>query len=97
MNMNLSEALSDVAKIDALMYAIERSFFDIGVDPEDLAKADRGMNVFYAMWDVVGSLSNNLEKLAGDERVVDALNAAKESRCANCTLKKKESEAGRQK
>lgn len=90
MNVNLSEALFDVAKIDDLMYAIERSFFDLDIAPEDLPKAERAMNVFYAMWDTVNSLSRNLEKLEGDEKVVDVIYAARETRCANCSLKKKE-------
>ena len=32
----------------------------------------------------------NLEKLEGDERVVDVIYAARETRCENCSLKKKE-------
>lgn len=68
MNMNLIDAISNVGKIDALMYAIERSFFDIEVNPADMKKADRAMNVFYATWGIVDSLSANLEQLEKDER-----------------------------
>ena len=68
MNMNLIDAISNVGKIDALMYAIERSFFDIEVNPADMERADRAMNVFYATWGIVDSLSANLEQLEKDER-----------------------------
>ena len=65
MNMNLIDAISNVGKIDALMYAIERSFFDIEVNPADMKKADRAMNVFYATWGIV-------EQLEKDERAAKA-------------------------
>lgn len=72
MNMNLIDAISNVGKIDALMYAIERSFFDIEVNPADMKKADRAMNVFYATWEIIDSLSANLEQLEKDERAAKA-------------------------
>lgn len=72
MNMNLIDAISNVGKIDALMYAIERSFFDIEVNPADMKKADRAMNVFYATWGIVDSLAANLEQLEKDERAAKA-------------------------
>lgn len=68
MNMELVDAISNAEKIDALMYAIERSFFDIEVVPADAKKANYAVNVFYSMWDIVKNLSANLEQLEKDER-----------------------------
>lgn len=72
MNMNLVDAICNVEKIDALMYAFERSFFDLEVVPADIKKANRATNVFYSMWEIVDCLSANLEQVEKDEQAAKA-------------------------
>lgn len=42
---------------------------------------------FYAIWDEIRMVSDDLERLAGDARVVDAIYAANDVRKRNGTLK----------
>ena len=42
---------------------------------------------FYAIWDEIRMVSDDLERLAGDARVVDAIYAANDVRKRNRTLK----------
>jgi hypothetical protein len=75
MNSNLNEAIFDTAKVNALMYAYERTFLDMEFLPEDMEKADMGVNAFYAIWDMVHKIAEDLDRLAGDSTVVDAIYA----------------------
>ncbi len=75
MNANLNKAISDLDKVDALMYAIENAFLDIEVVPEDRKKYDRGTGAFYALWDAIKKVSDDLDRLADDETIIDAVYA----------------------
>lgn len=80
MNKNLNEAMLDIAKVDALMFAIEAAFLDVEVEPEQLERADHAINAFYALWDEVHKVAEDIERLAGDEAVVDAIYAVNDVR-----------------
>lgn len=75
MNKNLNEALFDIGKVDALMYAFEHTYLDIETVPEEYERADAGVNAFYAIWDAVKKLKEDIERLVGDDQVVDAIYA----------------------
>lgn len=85
MNRNLQKALFDIGKVDAVMYAIERTYIDA---PEDDQEArNRAAYAFYALWDSIKALSEDLDRLAADGQVVDAAYAVREARRQICTLK----------
>lgn len=86
MNVNLEKAILDLDKVDALMYAIENSFLDLEVLPESKVKFDRGTSAFYALWDAIHKVSDDLDKLAGDETVIDAVYAVNDVRRKKCSL-----------
>lgn len=73
MNANLIKAIDDLSKVDALMYAIENTFLDIEVIPEDFEKYDKGTSAFYALWDAIKKVSDDLDALAADKTVIDAI------------------------
>lgn len=75
MNKNLSKALFDIEKVNAVMYAIEATYLTVEVVPEELDKADKAVHAFYALWDSIKAVQSDLEILAGDETVVDAIYA----------------------
>lgn len=75
MNRNLEKAVFDIEKVDALMYAIESSFLDIEVMPEEREKADKAAFAFYTLWDSIRTVAGDIDRLAGDESVVDAIYA----------------------
>ncbi len=76
MNRNLNKAITGIEKADALMFAIEKTYLDFEFMPEELERANRGVNAFYALWDIVHNIAESLEALAGDAEVVDAIKAA---------------------
>lgn len=78
MTKNLNDAIESVAKADAIMFAIENTYFNFDFSPEDLEKANRAQYAFYALWDVIKNISDCLDKLEGDSRVVDAIYAVNE-------------------
>lgn len=79
MNRKLNEAILDIAKADALMFAIENTYLDaIEVDPEDRELHDRGVSAFYAVWDMIHKAAKDLDKLSGDCEVVDVIRAVNE-------------------
>lgn len=75
MNKNLTNALFDIEKVEAIMYAIESTYLNIETIPEEYEKAERGVNAFYALWDAIHKVADDLDRLAGDETVVDAIYA----------------------
>ena len=75
MNKNLNEALFDIDKVESLMYAFEFTYLTIETIPEEYEKAERGVNAFYALWDLVRKVKDDLERLAEDETVIDAIYA----------------------
>lgn len=81
MNKNLNEAIFDIAKADALMYAIENTYLDtVEVEPKDRELHNRGVSAFYALWDVIRKTSKDLDKLYEDCTSVDVIRAANEER-----------------
>lgn len=77
MNKNLLNAIEEIGKADALMYAIEKAYLDFEFMPEELERANRGTNAFYALWDIIHKIDGALEELAGDADVVDAIKAVR--------------------
>lgn len=72
MNKYLDEAILDIAKVDAIMYAIDQTYME---DTES-----RRQYLFYAMWDAVQRVRENLDRLAEDQKVVDAIYAVNDVR-----------------
>lgn len=89
MNRHLDEAIFNIGKADALMHTIEQLYLDFEVQPEELERMNRGAYVFYALWDAIRKVADDLEMLSGDALVVDAIYAANDVR-QNCTLKNEE-------
>lgn len=86
MNQHLNRAVQQIEKVEALMYAYERVYLDLEVEPEERAKADLAISTFYAIWDYVREVAADLELLEGDCRVVDAIYAAEDVRRRRSTL-----------
>jgi len=82
MNKNLNEAISGIEKADALMYAMENTYLDFNFDREELEKANRAVNAFYALWDILKGVAESLEKLEGDSKVVDVIHAINKAKNA---------------
>lgn len=87
MNKNLNDAIFDIAKVDALMFSIEKAYLDFEAMPEERELMDRRVNMFYALWDAVQKVADDLDRLSGDARVVDAIYAANDVRRRTSTLK----------
>ena len=75
MNKNICKAMQDIEKVDAIMFAIENTYLDIEVVPVEAAKADRAVNAFYALWDAVNQVKEDIERISGDETVIDTIYA----------------------
>ena len=89
MNQNLNKAIFDIEKVDALMHSAEDAL-TIDVMPEERERADRAAYLFYALWDAIHQVKDDLEKLSGDCLVVDAIYAARDVRQRERTLKKED-------
>lgn len=87
MNRNLNEAIFDIAKVEAIMFAFENTYLELDVAPADRARADMATDAFYALWDAIRKVSDDLDRLAGDCRVVDAIYAVNDVRRRVGTLK----------
>ena len=80
MNMNLMNAIDRAQKADSLMYAIETSYLNLDVVPEEQERMDRGASAFYLLWDIIKGIGDDLQKLQGDELVFDAVSAVIKAR-----------------
>lgn len=80
MNTVLNEAMLDIEKAKAVMFAYERTYLDLEVEPEDREKADLAISMFYVLRDIIEGLSDKLDRLDGDCRVVDAIYAVNDVR-----------------
>lgn len=87
MNKHLDKAIFNIGKVDALMYSIEQLYLDFEVMPEEQERQNRGVYVFYALWDGIREVAEELDLLSGDCRVVDAIYAANDVTKRNGTLK----------
>lgn len=86
MNANIEKAIFDLDKVDALMYAIENSCLDLEVMPGSMEKFNRGTGAFYALWDAIHKVAEDLDRLAGDETVIDAVYAVNDVKRRKCSL-----------
>lgn len=63
-NKKLIDAKFDIEKADAIMYAIENTYLSVEVKPEDAERRDRGVYAFYALWDIIRKVSEELDAAA---------------------------------
>lgn len=63
------------------------AYLELDVAPADRARADMATDAFYALWDAIRKVSDDLDRLAGDCRVVDAIYAVNDVRRRVGTLK----------
>lgn len=76
MNEHLNEAIFGIAKADAIMRSIEAEYMNTA----GLEKgATPGELLFYALWDQIRKVADELDLLSGDSRVVDVINAVREA------------------
>ena len=72
MNAHFDSAVDQIAKASAILYAIDETFME---DADS-----RLQRLVYAVWDAVKSADAELELLAGDRLVVDAIYAVNDVR-----------------
>lgn len=79
MNLNLNKVIDDIAKVDAIMYAIETTYLEIDVVPEARKQHSRGVSTFYVLWDAIHQVEKDIDAMQGDvqppkesESMVDA-------------------------
>lgn len=75
MNKNLTNAAMKATQMKALLVAIEDSMAKVEVLNETLNDMDAAMNLLYLAEEVMNGLSMDIEKLQGDEKVVDVISA----------------------
>lgn len=86
MNQNLIEAMASLDRARALLFAYEKVFLDLDVEPESRAQADMAISTFYAIQETVDQAAVSLNLLDGDCRVVDAIYAVNDVRRRASTL-----------
>lgn len=64
MNRNLNEAIFDIAKVEAILFAFENTYLELDVAPADRARADMATDAFYALRDAIRKVSDDLDRLA---------------------------------
>lgn len=79
MNKNLNNAMFELGKADALLASIEALYMDFDFLPEEKQKAERGAYTFYCLMDAVQSAAKFLEEYTAECRIVDVLNAVRET------------------
>ena len=75
MNMHLNAAMMEAAQIDALLEAIDKLYLD--------QAPDQLQYIHMTAWDIVKKLREELELLAEDKRVVDAIYALQDTHRAS--------------
>lgn len=86
MNQNLIEAMTSIERARALLFAYEKVFLDLDVEPESREQADMAISVFYAIREAVDQTADLLDLVDGDCRVVDAIYAVNDVRRRASTL-----------
>lgn len=86
MNQNLIEAMTSIERAKALLFAYEKVFLDLDVEPEDQERADMAISIFYAIRESVDQTADLLDLVDGDCRVVDAIYAVNDVRRRASTL-----------
>jgi len=61
MNQKISKAIIDIAKVDAIMYAIESAY--IGTMIDNMEMLEKTESAFYALWDAVRMVKRDLNEL----------------------------------
>lgn len=79
MNKNLSNAMFELGKADALIASIEAMYMDFDFLPEEKQKAERGAYTFYSLMDAVQSAAKYLDEYTAECRIVDVLTAVREA------------------
>ena len=82
MNKNLNEAIFDIEKADAIMYAIEATYLDLDVVKEELELKNRSDAAFYALWDYIRKARADLDKLYNDYETLEAIKVVSEIQSA---------------
>ena len=72
MNAHFDSAVDQIARASAILYAIDETFME---DADS-----RLQRLVYAVWDAVKTADAELELLAGDKMVVDAIYAVNDVR-----------------
>jgi predicted ATP-dependent serine protease len=77
MNRNLTNAATKSAQMKSLLVAMENSMMKIEVLSDSLSDMDTAMNLLYLAEEVMTELSDDIEKIQGDEKVVDVIRTLK--------------------
>lgn len=89
MNAKLQKTIFDMEKVKAMMFAVE-PYLTMDSIAEEHEMVDRGGYLFYALWDAINLVAEDLDRLSGDCLVVDAIYAVNDVRQRASTLKTKE-------
>lgn len=77
MNKNLTNAMFELGKADALLASIEALYMDFDFLPEEKEKAERGAYTFYCLMDTVKAAATLLEEYSAECRIVDVIQATR--------------------
>ena len=80
MNRILEQAIFETGKADAIMFAIENSYLEFDIVPEEKERYNRSVFSFYAVWDIIKSVQKQLDELSADQKIVDAITAVSEAK-----------------
>lgn len=80
MNRNVERAQLDIEKVGAVMRAIENTYLDFEVSPDEVERFNDAVTLFYALWDLVHQVEQDIDRLAKDLRIVDVVEAAARTR-----------------
>lgn len=79
MNKNVERAQLDIEKVDAVMKAIENTYLDLEVVPDEAEKYDNAVTAFYVLWDLLGQVREDINRLTKDLRIIDVVEATQGS------------------
>lgn len=80
MNKNLMNAAEKAAQMNAMLRAIENEITQVNGGHNDMDHMDAAMNLLYLAQKVSGELVSDIEKVQGDETVVNVIKALNENR-----------------
>lgn len=66
-------------KVESLMRAIENTYLDLPVEPDGEELLNDGVFAFYALWDAIRKVGEDLSRMSGDARIVDVIEAARKT------------------
>ncbi len=75
MNRNLERAIDDLKKVEALMLAYETTYLDVEPGEDNFELNENRQYAFYALWDAIRKVGDDLDRLAADTRIVDVVQA----------------------